>query len=129
MLKWFRKLLKDEKGFTLIELMVVVVIIGILAAIAVPAFSNSSDKAKVSKAKADLRTLESALAVYYAENNFYPNSLNDLVTGKYIKRLPKDPWDNDYVYSISSGSYNLYSKGSDEDDDNGEAGDINSRDL
>lgn len=119
MLKWFRKLLKDEKGFTLIELMVVVVIIGILAAIAVPAFSDASDKAKVSKAKADLRTIESALEIYYAEHGEYPdadsdNTLPDVLEDDgYIKTIPEDPWGHTYVYKPADDnkSYELYSEG------------------
>lgn len=133
MLKLLRKLMKDEKGFTLIELMVVVVIIGILAAIAVPAFSDASDKAKKSKAKADLRTLESGLALYYAQNNSYPvgniTNLKTALESGYVKKVPTDPWGTDYYYSYASSdtTYTLKSYGPDKT--NGTSDDINSSDL
>lgn len=74
MLKMFRKSLTNRKGFTLIELLVVVAIIGILAAIAVPKFSSASNAAKVAKIQADLRTIDSAAAIYNANVGSYPTS-------------------------------------------------------
>jgi general secretion pathway protein G len=112
MLKYFRKLMKDEKGFTLIELMVVVVIIGILAAIAVPAFSEVSQKGKISRARADLRTLESTISIYYVEKNEYPEDLQVLENEGYIKAVPKDPWEKgDYTYNKNNGNIRLDKNG------------------
>lgn len=103
-----------NKGFTLIELMVVVVILGILASIIVPNIISRPDDAKVVKAKQDILVLENALEMYKLDNGFYPSTdqgLNALVQepsgtptpsnwrqGGYIKSLRKDPWNNDYNY-------------------------------
>ena len=78
MLQLFKKRTANRKGFTLVELLVVVAIIGILAAIAVPRFTDASNSAKVAKIQADLRTIDSAIAIYYAKNNAYP-SATDIV--------------------------------------------------
>lgn len=102
------------KGFTLIELMVVVVILGILASIIVPNVISRPDDAKKVKAKQDIMVLENALEMYKLDNGFYPSTdqgLQALVSrpssspnpkswreGGYIKSLKKDPWQNDYVY-------------------------------
>jgi general secretion pathway protein G len=105
MLKKFKKLLRDEKGFTMIELMIVVIIIGVLAAIAIPVYSNAAQESKISRAKGDLRTLESAIVIYHAENNKYPDegNLESALVPDYIKAMPKDPWDNeDYEYEVNA---------------------------
>ena len=86
---FFRKK-SDEKGFTLVELMVVVVIIGILASLAVFALGGQVDKAKKNKIEADLRIIDAAIELYYVEKGEYPNSLDDLV-GEYLKEEPVHP--------------------------------------
>ncbi|CEP66034.1 Type II secretion system protein G [Moorella glycerini] len=103
MMKRIREMLHDRKGFTLIELMVVVVIIGILAAIAVPQFMGQSDKAKISKAKADLKTIGSAIELYYTDNGALPpegsnNTLDANALQNYLKTIPQDPWGGNYYY-------------------------------
>ncbi|TVP76821.1 type II secretion system major pseudopilin GspG [Thioalkalivibrio sp.] len=101
-------------GFTLIEIMVVVVILGILAAIVVPRVMDRPDDARITKVKSDIRALESALNLYRLDNFVYPDTnqgLQALVerprtgpeprnyrSGGYMDRLPKDPWGNDYQY-------------------------------
>ena len=101
-------------GFTLIEVMVVVVILGILAAVVVPRIMDNPDKARVTKAKQDIRALESALNLYKLDNFNYPSTdqgLEALVSapsgspeaknwkqGGYVGSLPKDPWGEDYLY-------------------------------
>lgn len=108
MLKAIHKLMKDEKGFTMIELMVVVIIIGVLVAIAVPVYSNAAQKSRISRARADLRTLESAISIYYAEKSEYPELQKDLVDSNYLKEIPTDPWRNEqYIYDKSDGSVYL----------------------
>jgi general secretion pathway protein G len=105
---------QKTRGFTLIEIMVVVVILGILAAIIVPRIISRPEEAKLVKAKQDVRVLESALELYHLDNGFYPSTdqgLQALVqkptgepvpqnwkTGGYIKELPLDPWGHPYQY-------------------------------
>jgi len=119
-----------QRGFTLIEIMVVVVILGILAAIIVPKLTGKPDEARVVKAKQDIRQLESALEMYKLDNFYYPSTqqgLDALVNrpsgdpparnwrGPYLKQLSKDPWDNPYQYLQPGqhGEFDLYSFGQD----------------
>ncbi|HDZ56299.1 MAG TPA: type II secretion system protein GspG [Pseudomonas xinjiangensis] len=122
----------SQRGFTLIEVMVVVVILGILAAVVVPRVMDRPDQARTTKAQNDVRALESALNLYRLDNFNYPTTeqgLNALVipptggdearnwrTGGYIDRLQKDPWGNDYQYlrpGREGREYDLYSLGAD----------------
>ncbi|MFZ5754397.1 MAG: type II secretion system protein GspG [Bacillota bacterium] len=123
MLNFFWRMMKNRKGFTLIELMVVVVILGILSTLAIQQIGDKSEDAKKNKAKADIRTLEAACEVYKVDNDSYPNALSALVP-KYIKRIPKDPWNEEYVYISNSGSVSVYSKGPDRTDNNKSGDDI-----
>lgn len=114
-------------GFTLIEIMLVVVILGILAAMVVPKLAGRSDEARRSVAKTDLESnLALALDLYEVDVGDYPKTLADLKTeprdvknwkGPYIKKTPKDPWGNLYVYVYpgqhNEDSYDLSSKGKD----------------
>jgi general secretion pathway protein G len=120
-----------ERGFTLIEIMVVVVIIGLLAAVIVPSVVSKVDEARVAKAKQDITSLETALTLYRLDNSKYPTTdvgLSALTTqptdpsvrhwrpGGYIKRISKDPWGNDYQYvypGTHGGEFDLYSLGAD----------------
>lgn len=102
----------NQKGFSLIELMVVVVILGILASIVVPKILNRPDEARLVKAKQDILSLENALDMYKLDNGSYPTTdqgLSALVQKpavspvptnwkSYLKSLPKDPWNRDYMY-------------------------------
>ncbi len=116
-------------GFTLIEVMVVVVILGILAAIVVPRVMDRPDAARITKAKQDIRALESALNLYKLDNFVYPTTdqgLQALVSKpagtpeprnwkQYMDRLPKDPWGNDYQYLSPGvkGDVDVFSLGAD----------------
>ena len=98
----FRRLPKEESGFTLVELMVVIVIIGLLATVVIINVMPASNRAAVTKARADIATLEQALDMYRLDNLRYPTQaegLQALVAGNYIRRLPADPWRNPYSYS------------------------------
>lgn len=114
-------------GFTLIEVMVVVIILGILAAIVVPRVMDRPDDARITKAKQDIRALESALNLYKLDNFVYPTTdqgLEALVAKpagtpepknwkRYMDRLPKDPWGEPYLYLEADGSVEIKSQGAD----------------
>jgi general secretion pathway protein G len=105
---------RSARGFTLIEVMVVVVILGLLAAIIVPKVMSRPDEARVVAARADIAALNQALKLYRLDNTIYPTTeqgLGALVqrpttqpqplnwkTGGYLDRLPRDPWGRDYRY-------------------------------
>ena len=99
MLQKIRKSLKNSKGFTLIELMVVVIILGILAAIAIPRFMNKKAEAETAKNAADIKIIQNAVELYYFDKDDYPTTTQELVDAGYLKESPKDDEGNDY-YSI-----------------------------
>lgn len=104
-------------GFTFIEVMVVVVIIGILAAAVTLTSSHYLDKAKQNRARADIATYSSALASFYAENGRYPTPAEGLaiLVPKYIDKLRQDPWSHPYIYNKPGRSepYEILSYGAD----------------
>lgn len=126
-----RKAGRDANGFTLVELMVVIFIIGLLAAVVVINVMPSQDKAMVGKAKADIATLGQAMEMYRLDNLTYPSAsqgLQALVAppaglanagryrrGGYIKQLPNDPWGQPYQYAFpgQNGGFDIYSLGAD----------------
>lgn len=120
---------KSERGFTLVELMVVIVIIGLLATVVMVNVMPSQDKAMATKAKADIATLEQAMEMYRLDNLTYPSGsdgLNALVSppagqsgssrpGGYIRSLPEDPWGRPYQLAVpgKAGPFEVYSLGAD----------------
>ena len=121
---------RQQSGFTLIEIMVVVIILGILAAIVAPNVIGRIDDAQVTRARQDIRGIESALKFFRMDNFAYPTSeqgLEALVSkpadpnirnwkaGGYLDRLPKDPWGNEYQYLNpgQSGEIDIYTYGRD----------------
>ncbi|MFQ5469881.1 MAG: type II secretion system major pseudopilin GspG [Gammaproteobacteria bacterium] len=95
---WWER--RRTRGFTLIEVLVVVVILGILAAIVVPNIMDKPGEAKITKAKADIRAIESALNMYRLDKHDYPGTDEGLeaLVPDYLPRAPKDPWDQPYQY-------------------------------
>lgn len=119
-----RQCIMTHQGFTLLELLIVVAIIGILATLAIPAFSNYQDKTKNKRAAAEMRTMSTEISGFALDNARYPTTLADIGRPNY-----KDPWKRDYVYRDPTNPapplmdplgvfplntvYDLYSKGSD----------------
>jgi general secretion pathway protein G len=119
-----------HQAFTLIELLLVLVILGILAAIVVPKFSGRTEQARITAAQSQISTFGTALDAFEVDNGYYPkgkNGLQDLVVqprdaqnwkGPYLKgEIPNDPWNHPYVYEYpgkhNPSSYDLMSAGPD----------------
>ena len=120
---------RPQHGFTLVELLLVLVILGILAAIVLPRFTNRTKQAQVAAAQTQISTFKTALDAFEVDNGYYPkgkNGLQDLVVaprdaqnwrGPYLQAdsVPKDPWNNDYIYECpgrhNPTSYDLSSLG------------------
>ncbi len=125
------KKIKRNEGFTLIEIMVVIIILGLLAGLVIPKLIGRTEEAKKTEVKLQIRNLEQALKLYKLDNGFYPSTeqgLQALVTkpeiGRipknyrkegYLDRVPKDPWQNEYVYLSPGehGDYDILSYGAD----------------
>jgi len=126
-----RLIKNNQRGFTLIEIMVVVVILGILAGIVVPRLLERPEEARRTKAAVQIRNIEEALGLFKLDNGFYPSTeqgLKALVEkpvngripnryrdGGYIKKVPEDPWGQPYLYLNpgTHGDYDLFSYGPD----------------
>ena len=123
--------MKKSAGFTLLEIMVVVVIIGILAAAIVPNIIGAADDARVIAAKADIANIGQALKLYRLDNSMYPSTEqglgalsvkpttapqpNNYKNGGYLEKMPKDPWGRAYLYLQPGvkGEIDIYSLGAD----------------
>ncbi|MDY6842629.1 MAG: type II secretion system major pseudopilin GspG [Thermodesulfobacteriota bacterium] len=145
-------MVRSDKGFTFIELMVVLVILGILAGLIMPRIMGRPEQARRLKARIQIQNFEQALNLYYLDNGFYPTTEQGLMAlveiptigkipshwkeGGYLEKgkVPKDPWGNSYIY-ISPGvydtdGYDIESYGSDgEDGGEGKNSDIESWNL
>lgn len=120
--------MKKQTGFTLIELMVVLVILGVIMGLVVPNVIGKGDDARIDAAKIDIQTVGQALEMYRLHNSHYPSTdqgLEALVSkpsgspdpknwrGPYLKKTPKDPWENPYAYINSGGTPEIISYGAD----------------
>ncbi|MEC8956620.1 MAG: type II secretion system major pseudopilin GspG [Pseudomonadota bacterium] len=123
------KIKKNNKGFTLIEIMVVVIILGILTAIVAPNIIGRVGDAQVTAAKQTIRSIEGALRMYRLDNFNYPNTEQGIEAlskkpvgqnarnwkGPYLDRIPEDPWGNKYLYMYPglNGEFDVYTYGRD----------------
>jgi general secretion pathway protein G len=111
-----------ERGFTLVELMVVIVIIGLLATVVIINVMPATDRAALAKARADVATLEQGVEMYRLNKLQYPSSeqgLQAVMSEGFIKRLPKDPWGNPYRYAEpgrEGRAFDIYSYGAEGED-------------
>jgi general secretion pathway protein G len=119
--------MKLRRAFTLVEMLLVVTIIGILAALVIPKIMGRSEQARMTAAHADINGgIKSALDAFEVDNGFYPKSLQDLVQqpsnaknwhGPYLDKIPMDPWGDNYIYYYpgkhNQTSYDLLSVGPD----------------
>jgi general secretion pathway protein G len=119
----------SQHRFTCIEIMVPILVVGLLTTIVMQSLRGATDKAKRSKAQADIAELQTALDRYHSDNGYYPTTEQGLLalvtppttgiiplvyyTGGYVERLPKDPWGNPYFYQSDGNSYVLKSLGPD----------------
>lgn len=128
-----KQTLRNRRGFTLVEIMIVMLILAGLAALVLPKIMGRSDEAKITDTKVQIRNLESALKFYKLDNGVYPTTEQGLQAliekpatghipknyreGGYVesKKLPQDPWKNDFVYISPGehGDYDLCSYGAD----------------
>ena len=107
-------MLKREKGFSLIELLIVVAIIGIIAAIAVPQLMNAMDRGRQRRSMADMRNIATAGGTMRVDTSSYPLVLADLSANGYMQVTPtNDGWGNPYVYVGAADTYTITSLGSD----------------
>ena len=138
---------RSQRGFTLIEIMVVMVILGLLVAVVAPNIMGRSDQAKVTIAKTQMRNIANALDMYRLDNSHYPSTqqgLEALVNRPsgspdpsnwnpdgYLDSVPVDPWDNEYQYiNLGSSDYDLFSYGADGNQGGeGDAADISVEDI
>ena len=120
---------KRQDGFTLIEVMVVIVILGIMAALVVPNLVGRQDQAQVTAARSDIAAIGNALDLYHLDNNTYPSTEQGLEAliekpsgfpeprnwrSPYLrKKLPDDPWGNPYQYLSTDRGFELFSYGAD----------------
>jgi len=135
------KIVKKINGFTIIEVMVVVVILGILAAVIVPKIMSRPEQARLVKVKQDILAIQSSLDLYKLDNGYYPTTdqgLQALVTKPsvdpiprnwksdgYLQQLPMDPWGQAYQYINDNEKLRIYSYGSKGKEGNSEIGNWN----
>ncbi len=134
------------RGFTLLEILIVILIIGLIAALVVPNLLGQHQKANVVATKVEIQRLEEILTFYHLDNQHYPSTeqgLEALVTepsgfpeprnwgpDAYMKKVPVDPWGNEYIYTNDGSEIEIYSRGADgEDGGNGYNTDIRLSEL
>ena len=128
-------MIRNQKGMTLLEIMIVLVILGGLIAILGGTVTKQLAKAKVKEAKIQIAEMGKALDMFYTDCGFYPQELGALIEAPedcsnwgpdaYLKKIPKDPWNSDYTYELDGNSYVIGSLG----EDRREGGSGNGKDI
>ncbi len=134
-------MLKNNRGMTLIEIMIVLAIIGGLIAILAPRFTGQLSKSRVKETQIEMNQIMTQLNMYNSDCGRYPESLNNLVENSgdecpnwgpepYLKKAPKDAWQNDFVYELNGNQFTLRSLGADRrEGGDGYDKDLSSEDL
>lgn len=117
---------RQERGFTLVEMLLVITIIGILAALVIPKMMGRSEQARQAAVRADISAIKTSLDSFEVDSGFYPNNLTDLTQqprdsknwrGPYLDKIPQDPWGSPYVYAYpgkqNGNSFDISSPGLD----------------
>jgi type II secretion system protein G len=106
--RFYKMMRRNNKGFTLVELMVVLLILGILVAIAIPIYNSTQANAQKKACQTNLRTLDGAAAQYMAEQGNWPGDVNDLTSKNYIKTAPNCPSNNaaGYTWNATDNEFN-----------------------
>lgn len=124
-MKGLRRRPSGSEGFTLVEMMVVIAIIGLIAVLVIPQITHRMDEARIKTTRLQIRELESAVDMFKIDNGFYPSHLEDLIRRPanaktwppygYLKELPRDGWENGfvYIYPAVRGPYEIISYGAD----------------
>ena len=127
-MKWFyNRIYRKQKGFTLVELMVVIIILAVLTGIAIPSYLALRNRARIQATRSEMLNIATAISVYEADRGSYPADTfaaletalegDDVEgTGPYMDEVPnKDAWDGDYDYDLTAGTYTLTSTAGTED--------------
>jgi len=117
---------RSRRGFTLVEMLLVITIIGILAALVIPKMMGRSEQARQAAVRADISAVKTALDAFEVDSGFYPKNLNDLLQqprdsknwrGPYLDKVPQDPWGVPYIYAYpgkhNATSFDISSSGPD----------------
>ena len=96
--------MKDAKGFTLVEILIVVVILGVLAAIVIPQFGDANDEARETALLGNLRIMRQQIELYELREGSFPDALQDLVDDGYMQSIPDEPYDGTWTYTAASGA-------------------------
>jgi len=123
-MKWFyNRIYRKDKGFTLVELMVVIIILAVLTGIAIPSYLALRNRARIQATRSEMQNIATAIAVYEADKGYYPATRMaacvtaletdaDANSGPYMADVPtNDAWGNAYTYTLADGSYTLTSTG------------------
>lgn len=123
-MKWlYRNLYRKEKGFTLVELMVVIIILAVLTAIAIPSYMALRNRARTAAAQSEMKNIATALELYSTDEDAYPLTAvyPDALEPDYMTDVPvDDPWGEAYVYASAGTTYTLTSYGPDGEDAGGD---------